>query len=97
MWGYLVLCLFFISGSFSVTPNEQKELDRVSNLPGQGFNVNFAHYAGYVNVNEESERALFYWFFEAVDDPSSKPLVLWLNGGFVTYPKVLPFLLFHCI
>ncbi|KAH0654705.1 hypothetical protein KY289_032383 [Solanum tuberosum] len=81
IWVFVVLGLFFISGSFSVTPNAQKLLDRVSKLPGQGFNVNFAHYSGYVTVNEESERALFYWFFEAVDDPSSKPLVLWLNGG----------------
>ncbi|KAK9101741.1 hypothetical protein Sjap_018995 [Stephania japonica] len=59
----------------------QQELDRVSKLPGQSFNVNFAHYSGYVTVNEKAERALFYWFFEAEEDPSSKPLVLWLNGG----------------
>eukprot|EP00262_Sarcandra_glabra_P012839 TRINITY_DN3397_c0_g1_i1.p1 TRINITY_DN3397_c0_g1~~TRINITY_DN3397_c0_g1_i1.p1 ORF type:complete len:498 (-),score=90.95 TRINITY_DN3397_c0_g1_i1:296-1789(-) len=58
-----------------------QKLDKVAQLPGQAFNVNFAHYAGYVTVNKESGRALFYWFFEAVEDPSSKPLVLWLNGG----------------
>ena len=35
-------------------------------LPGQGsFNVSFGHYSGYVTVNKESGRALFYWFFEA--------------------------------
>ncbi|KAL4577182.1 hypothetical protein LXL04_000909 [Taraxacum kok-saghyz] len=39
------------------------------------------NYAGYVTVSEESGRALFYWLTEAVDDPGSKPLVLWLNGG----------------
>ncbi|EPS71160.1 hypothetical protein M569_03591, partial [Genlisea aurea] len=61
-------------------PNQQ-ELDRVSKLPGQNFDVNFASYAGYVTVNEESGRAYFYWFFEADEDPSSKPLLLWLNGG----------------
>ncbi|OVA10301.1 Peptidase S10 [Macleaya cordata] len=59
----------------------QKDLDRVLKLPGQSFNVSFAHYSGYVTVNKESGRALFYWFFEAVEDPSSKPLLLWLNGG----------------
>lgn len=85
-WGFLVFALFFITevhlGSCFVDSNVvQKQLDKVSKLPGQGFNVNFENYAGYVTVNEESERALFYWFFEAVDDPSSKPLVLWLNGG----------------
>ncbi|KAF9615913.1 hypothetical protein IFM89_027152 [Coptis chinensis] len=33
-----------------------------------------------VTVNEESGRNLFYWFLEAVEDPSPKPLV-WLEGG----------------
>lgn len=43
--------------------------------------MSFAQYAGYVNANEVSGKALFYWFIEAVEDPDSKPLVLWLNGG----------------
>ncbi|CAN4113278.1 unnamed protein product [Withania somnifera] len=82
IWVFVILGLLFISGSsYSTNSNGQKELDKVTNLPGLGFNVNFAHYAGHVTVNEESQRSLFYWFFEAVDDPSSKPLLLWLNGG----------------
>nr|GMD87798.1 serine carboxypeptidase II-2 [Ipomoea batatas] len=56
-------------------------MDAVLDLPGLGFNVSFEQYSGYVTVNQESGRALFYWFFEAVEDPSSKPIVLWLNGG----------------
>ncbi|PON70422.1 Serine carboxypeptidase-like [Parasponia andersonii] len=67
--------------SFSTDPLAQQRLDRVEKLPGQTFNVSFQHYSGYVTVNEESGRALFYWFIEAVEDPDSKPLVLWLNGG----------------
>ncbi|KAK9663830.1 hypothetical protein RND81_14G001200 [Saponaria officinalis] len=59
--------------------SEQKA-DRVVGLPGQP-QVGFKHYAGYVTVNETHGRALFYWFFEAVDKPHNKPLVLWLNGG----------------
>ncbi|KAL4571346.1 hypothetical protein LXL04_018104 [Taraxacum kok-saghyz] len=67
---------------FSFTdPITQQKLDQVPNLPGQSFNVDFAHYAGYVTVNQEAGRALFYWLTEAVEDPASKPLVLWLNGG----------------
>lgn len=62
-------------------PVAQQHLDRVQNLPGQNFDVNFAHYSGYVTVNEKYGRALFYWFVEAVEDPQSKPLLLWLNGG----------------
>ncbi|KAK6942332.1 Peptidase S10, serine carboxypeptidase [Dillenia turbinata] len=65
----------------SLEPTPQQKLDRVGKLPGQNFNIGFAHYSGYVTVNEESGRALFYWFFEATEDPSSKPLLLWLNGG----------------
>ncbi|XP_019199832.1 PREDICTED: serine carboxypeptidase-like 45 isoform X1 [Ipomoea nil] len=57
--------------------------DRITpGLPGQP-QVCFSHYSGYVTIDEEEEhqRALFYYFVEAEVDPSSKPLVLWLNGG----------------
>ncbi|XP_076885505.1 serine carboxypeptidase II-2-like isoform X2 [Bidens hawaiensis] len=85
-WRWSFLLLVFISVNRSVTSSDsnsitQQKLDQVSNLPGQNFNVDFAHYAGYVTVNKESGRALFYWMTEATDDPSSKPLILWLNGG----------------
>ncbi|XP_047313348.1 serine carboxypeptidase-like 31 isoform X2 [Impatiens glandulifera] len=50
------------------------------NLPGQP-EVGFRHYAGYVNVNAENGRSLFYWFYEASTLPEERPLVLWLNGG----------------
>uniref|UniRef100_A0A0E0HQ08 Carboxypeptidase n=1 Tax=Oryza nivara TaxID=4536 RepID=A0A0E0HQ08_ORYNI len=59
----------------------EQERDRVERVPGQDFDVGFAQYAGYVAVSEERGASLFYWFFEAADDPPSKPLVLWLNGG----------------
>ncbi|KAL2936451.1 Serine carboxypeptidase-like 29 [Bienertia sinuspersici] len=59
----------------------QQKLDKINYLPGQNFDVEFAQYSGYVTVNEEFGRSLFYWFIEAVEDPSSKPLLLWLNGG----------------
>ena len=67
--------------SFSGDPLARQRLDRVVKLPGQNFEVGFEHYSGFVTVNEENGRALFYWFFEAVEDPDSKPIVLWLNGG----------------
>lgn len=69
------------NNGFSEDPYGRQELDKVFQLPGQGFNVSFAHYSGFVTVNDEAGRALFYWFFEAAEDPASKPLVLWLNGG----------------
>ena len=64
----------------SVVEDEIPESDIVKNLPGQPA-VNFNHYAGYIKLKPDKEKALFYWFFEAEDDPSSKPIVLWLNGG----------------
>ncbi|WOG84650.1 hypothetical protein DCAR_0103834 [Daucus carota subsp. sativus] len=50
-------------------------------LPGQPSEAKFKQYAGYVNVDSSKGRSLFYYFAEAVHDPSSKPLILWLNGG----------------
>jgi serine carboxypeptidase-like clade 2 len=38
-------------------------------------------YSGYVTVDEEAGRALFYAFVESSGDPKSDPVVLWLNGG----------------
>ncbi|KAL5718166.1 hypothetical protein ACHQM5_011101 [Ranunculus cassubicifolius] len=60
---------------------EQQERDRVKELPGLSSNVGFGQYSGYVEVNKESGRTLFYWLIEAVQDPSEKPIVLWLQGG----------------
>ncbi|KAF8055024.1 hypothetical protein N665_1305s0011 [Sinapis alba] len=54
--------------------------DRVTRLPGQP-QVGFHQYSGYVTVDEKKQRALFYYFAEAETEPTSKPLVLWLNGG----------------
>lgn len=38
-------------------------------------------YAGYVRVNEESERDLYYFLVESKSDPTKDPLVIWTNGG----------------
>ncbi|XP_076925158.1 serine carboxypeptidase II-2-like [Bidens hawaiensis] len=78
-WGFLISFLL-ISSAISDPISQQKQ-DQVTSLPGQNFNVDFKHYAGYVTVNQASGRALFYWLTEATVDPASKPLVLWLNGG----------------
>ncbi|KAM1084982.1 hypothetical protein ACFX13_010984 [Malus domestica] len=61
------------------TQGQLGEGDRVTNLPGQPP-VSFPHYAGYVQL-PKSGKALFYWFFQAQENASRKPLVLWLNGG----------------
>ncbi|GKC51964.1 serine carboxypeptidase II-2, partial [Tanacetum coccineum] len=76
--GFVILVFIAVCDADSLS--DQKK-DLVTNLPGQNFNVDFEQYAGYVTVNEENGRALFYWLTEATQDPASKPLVLWLNGG----------------
>ncbi|XP_068339232.1 serine carboxypeptidase II-2 [Pyrus communis] len=80
----IILLNLHLGSVFSAPPAnpfDQQKLDRVAELPGQSFNLSFAHFSGYVPVNEETGRALFYWFVEAAEDPHSKPIVLWLNGG----------------
>lgn len=57
------------------------EADKIDGLPGQPAGVKFDQYAGYVTVDPGHGRALFYYFAEAPVEPSTKPLVLWLNGG----------------
>ncbi|GMH13780.1 hypothetical protein Nepgr_015621 [Nepenthes gracilis] len=87
-WGLIPLLILVgtvfrgsCSTDFWKDPIAQQELDRISYLPGQTFDVGFSQYSGYVTVNEDSGRTLFYWFTEAAENPSSKPLLLWLNGG----------------
>lgn len=59
-----------------------RETDKIIALPGQPNNgVNFNQYSGYVTVDPQAGRALFYYFVESPNNPSTKPLVLWLNGG----------------
>ncbi|WVZ04603.1 hypothetical protein V8G54_017949 [Vigna mungo] len=60
--------------------NSFPESDKISNLPGQP-QVNFQQFSGHITVDDQHQRALFYYFAEAEEDPASKPLVLWLNGG----------------
>ncbi|KAM0881651.1 hypothetical protein ACQ4PT_032812 [Festuca glaucescens] len=58
-----------------------KAADKIRALPGQPQGVDFDQYGGYVTVDQENGRALFYYFVEAPSGAAEKPLVLWLNGG----------------
>jgi serine carboxypeptidase-like clade 2 len=78
-----LVLLVFASQSlccYSAGSSEQ-ERDRVAFLPGQPRSPQVSHFSGHVTVNEKNGRALFYWFFEAQEQPAHKPLLLWLNGG----------------
>ncbi|GAB2214819.1 hypothetical protein Droror1_Dr00019183 [Drosera rotundifolia] len=58
-----------------------KETDKIDALPGQPEGVNFNQYGGYVTVDKTAQKALYYYFVESPENPETKPLVLWLNGG----------------
>ena len=65
-----------------VSPQDgMMEADKISELPGQPNDADFNQYSRYVTVNAKNGRALFYYLVEASQDSSTKPLVLWLNGG----------------
>ncbi|XP_074582527.1 serine carboxypeptidase 24-like isoform X2 [Curcuma longa] len=55
-------------------------IDEISALPGQPP-VAFLQFSGYVMVNKQHGRALFYWLTESASHSAKRPLVLWLNGG----------------
>ncbi|KAF8370783.1 hypothetical protein PRIPAC_77212 [Pristionchus pacificus] len=57
----------------------RKEEDRVFDLPGLTWKLNFDQYAGYLNGIKGNY--LHYWFVESQRDPKNDPLVLWLSGG----------------
>ena len=77
---FVVVVSVMVIDSTQETQAEPWAADRVTNFPGQPH-VQFQHYSGYVKLRPRDQKALFYWFFEAQDEPSRKPLVLWLNGG----------------
>ncbi|XP_045806861.1 serine carboxypeptidase-like 45 isoform X1 [Trifolium pratense] len=71
---------FFILKVFSFSSHSHA--DRIVTLPGQpNINIAFQQFSGYVTVDNKKHKSLFYYFAESETDPSSKPLVLWLNGG----------------
>ncbi|KAK7264127.1 hypothetical protein RJT34_31731 [Clitoria ternatea] len=79
-WTLLFTYLLTTAATTAREYSGEQEADRVKNLPGQPP-VKFRHYAGYVKLRPHQHKALFYWFFQAKQAPSTKPLVLWLNGG----------------
>lgn len=57
--------------------------DKIVSLPGQPEGVDFDQYAGYVTVDANAGKTLFYYFVESpqYSSTNTNPLVLWLNGG----------------
>ncbi|XP_059628299.1 serine carboxypeptidase-like 27 isoform X2 [Cornus florida] len=80
---YAVYLSFLFLGPCYSLSNVDQERDRITKLPGQPSIAGFAQYSGYVTVNQQAGRALFYWLVESPTSrgADSRPLVLWLTGG----------------
>ncbi|KAI3433559.1 hypothetical protein D9Q98_003370 [Chlorella vulgaris] len=55
--------------------------DEIRSVPGFRGTLPTRHYAGYITVDEERGRHLYYYFVQSQHKPSKDPVVLWLNGG----------------
>ncbi|PWA80931.1 peptidase S10, serine carboxypeptidase, Alpha/Beta hydrolase fold protein [Artemisia annua] len=58
-----------------------KDADKISELPGQPDGTDFDQYSGYVTVDPDHGKALFYYLTESPINSSTNPLLLWLQGG----------------
>ncbi|BBH03615.1 serine carboxypeptidase-like 45 [Prunus dulcis] len=80
MAAVVVLHLWFSMEVESSSSSSHHPDHNITRLPGQPH-VGFQHFSGYITVDDQKHKALFYYFVEAEINPASKPLVLWLNGG----------------
>lgn len=53
----------------------------IRGVPGYKGELPSRHFGGYITVDQERGRHLYYYFVQSERSPASDPLVLWLNGG----------------
>ncbi|XVF78552.1 hypothetical protein PTKIN_Ptkin14bG0143500 [Pterospermum kingtungense] len=74
--GFFLHLFVFIYGAIIGYPMN----DQIKNLPGQPI-ASFLQFSGYIDVDGNSGKSLFYYFVEAENDPMNQPLTIWLTGG----------------
>lgn len=87
-FGFIVILIILIS-IMNINSFEKKEVadpkedDRVKSMPEDyPYDVNKNKmYSGYLNVDESGSRQLHYIYLESQNDPTTTPLLIWLNGG----------------
>ncbi|CAG2110145.1 unnamed protein product, partial [Medioppia subpectinata] len=57
---------------------EAKRLSSVTELPNAH---NISSYSGFLTVNKKLNNNLFFWFFPALNNDKTAPVILWLQGG----------------
>jgi carboxypeptidase C (cathepsin A) len=67
------------AGISSYTLAAQKDL--ITDLPGLRYDLGFKQFSGYLTVDEDHGRHLFYWYVESQGDPDEDPVVLWSKCG----------------
>ena len=60
--------------------NAQPKDDKVTDLPGLNFDINYEQYSGYLDLSNGHH--LHYWITlsEGKSYPNDDPVVVWLNG-----------------
>lgn len=77
----LVLCLCCFVQSFQAAP-ASAQIQSLPGLPASEMSKLTPQYSGYVTVDAQAGRALFYWFATAQSSqPTTLPLLVWLQGG----------------
>jgi carboxypeptidase C (cathepsin A) len=79
MFSRLVQVLLCIVAAVYAAIEEHK----ITTLPGFSGNLPSTHYSGYIPTGTLSgvKAQLHYWLIESTNNPSTDPVVLWLNGG----------------
>jgi carboxypeptidase C (cathepsin A) len=70
----LGLATLLLSSAFA-----EPSADEVTSLPGWDGALPSRQFSGYLTVN--TTKHMHYWMVESENDPSTDPVVLWLNGG----------------
>uniref|UniRef100_A0A8R1E141 Carboxypeptidase n=1 Tax=Caenorhabditis japonica TaxID=281687 RepID=A0A8R1E141_CAEJA len=75
----IIPTIFLLSTVFPSLVTSAFDYDKVTNLPGLTFPLNFDHYSGYLRASDD--KYFHYWLTESSRNAAQDPLVLWLNGG----------------
>lgn len=76
-----VLAFVTLLLGFLITTESAPQSALITKLPGFSGTFPSKHYSGYVTIDKEHGKNLWYYFVESEMNPSKDPVVLWLNGG----------------